>query len=113
MSDYDPCIIITEKTRKISLENKEQILIDFSEDNFIDNLLKVLFKKGIHHLMVEGGAKLFKSFLKLNYWDEAFVIQTQKILSHGIKAPNINAKIKSKQQLGTDEVIVIRNTNPA
>jgi len=111
LSDSYPCIIITEKSRDELLENKRQIILDFNKEDFIDNLLKVLLENGIYHMMVEGGATLFKSFIKSNNWDEAVVINTPKVINQGIKAPNVNGKIISKFQLETDKVIVIKNTN--
>ena len=91
LSDPHPCIIITEKSRFLP-SSKQQVNLDFSSPSFIDNLLKELFNLNIYHLMVEGGATLFKSFVKLNLWDEAFVIKTNKLLYSGVKATNINGR---------------------
>ena len=108
LSDPHPCIIFTENLRDLS-SFKKQIKIDFSQENFIDNLLQQIKSLGILHIMVEGGAKLLKSFVNSNIWDEAVIINTPKILSEGIKAININGKIKSNFQLNEDKVVVLEN----
>lgn len=111
LSDAIPSIIITENKRDLANKNKQQIYIDFSSDNFIKHLLEKLYQLGIHHLMVEGGGAVLKSFVKANCWDEAVVINTQKILNDGIRAINITGKLKSKYLLGNNEVAVIANQN--
>lgn len=108
LSDAFPCIIFTENFRSLP-EVKQQIKIDFSSPVFIDNLLKELFNLNIYHLMVEGGATLFKSFVKLNLWDEAHVINTKKMLYSGVKAININGRIRERYNLDGDELFVIEN----
>jgi len=110
LSDELPCIIFTEKEREIENKDKQQLLIDFSSDTFIETLLEQLYKLGIYHLMVEGGAAVLKSFVKSNYWDEAVVINTEKVLSEGIKAMNINGEVKNRYLLEGDEVLVIKPT---
>ncbi len=109
LADPSPCIIFTEHKRNIPNSNKQQIEIDFLNENFIDILLKKLHSMNVYHLMVEGGAAILKSFVRSNNWDEAVVIRTTKVLSNGLKAININGKIKSGFTLGNDEVLVIKN----
>jgi diaminohydroxyphosphoribosylaminopyrimidine deaminase/5-amino-6-(5-phosphoribosylamino)uracil reductase len=108
LSDELPCVIFTEEHRSLP-DLKQQIKIDFSSPDFLDNLLKELFNLNIYHLMVEGGATLFKSFVKLNLWDEAHVITTKKMLYSGVKAININGRIRDKYNLDGDELYVIEN----
>lgn len=110
LSDSDPCIIFTETPRKHLIKVKQQIVIDFSSESFIDDLLKKLFEMQIYHLMVEGGAALIKSFVKTQNWDEAVIINTSIELLTGIKAINLNGVLVKDYQLGEDKVHVIRSS---
>ncbi len=109
LSDNLPTLIFTEQKRTLSSPTtiKEQFEIDFSSENFIEILLNKLFTMDIFHVMVEGGASLLKSFLRSGFWDEAVVINTPKTLSTGIKAPNINGKIKDHFNLDEDKILVL------
>ena len=109
LSDGIGCILITENLRPNLGKEIEQVNLDFDSENFLEELLKALFDRGIHHLIVEGGAKLLKSFLKANLWDEAVIIECPVELKEGIKAPNINGKLIKTLQLEQDNISIIRN----
>ncbi|MEM9548252.1 MAG: bifunctional diaminohydroxyphosphoribosylaminopyrimidine deaminase/5-amino-6-(5-phosphoribosylamino)uracil reductase RibD [Bacteroidota bacterium] len=109
LSDALPTLIFTEQKRTLSLPIKKQFEIDFSTENFVEDLLNKLFTMDIFHVMVEGGASLHKSFLSSGLWDEAVVINTPLLLNSGVKAPHLHGKIKDRFQLDGDEVLVIGN----
>jgi len=109
LSDNLPTLIITEVERPDLKSNKTQLLMNFTSKSFIEYLLSQLYQSGIHHLLVEGGAQLHKSFLKTNTWDEAVIIETPHVLQDGIKAPNIHGKLLSTLQLGDDKVLTVKN----
>lgn len=111
LSDDMPCLIFTEANRVFKNHLKTQIHIDFSDEHFLESLLKELYNRNIYHIMIEGGASLLKSFVKANLWDEAIVINTEKVLHNGIKAPNIHGRIREKYRLDEDQIFVIENHN--
>ena len=83
--------------------NNEYITIDFN-DNPLQQILYILYKKGIHSLMVEGGSALLQSFIDQNLWDEAFVEKASIKLIEGVKAPQIihSSKTVCDKHFGVD-----------
>ena len=102
-------ILFTSNKTKISIPNVEVIGIDFDDVDFIPQLLKELFIRNIYVLMIEGGAKLIRSFIKRDLWDEARIITCPAVLSDGIKAPNIKGRLAHKEMLEADELQIIYN----
>lgn len=109
LSDNLPCLIITQRPRNHGKLHKEEVVLNFSDENFLNVLLEELYKRGIYHLTVEGGAQMHKSFLAQNLWDEALVISTPKLIGAGVKAPNINGTLKEKYKFGEDKIALIKN----
>ncbi len=108
LSDDLPTIIITETKRKDIPSHKKQIILDFSKDQFLEFLLIELYNRKIYHLMVEGGSKLLRSFIKKGLYDEAVIINTPVFLKEGISAPNINGRLISKLKIQEDEIFVLK-----
>jgi len=54
-------------------------------------ILKNLYERGLHSLLVEGGARLHQSFLQSDLWDEIVVETTSHVLVEGVRAPDISA----------------------
>ncbi len=104
LSDDLPTLIITDTVRSGLKKEKQQLIIDFESDEFLSNLLTALYQKEIYRLMVEGGSKLLKSFLKKNLWDEALIINTPHALHQGIKAPNITGILIDSYKIEDDEI---------
>jgi len=72
----------------------------------IKKILKVLAEHKITSLLVEGGADIFTQFLEKDLFDEIIILQSPKILGHGIKSSNIkkmkNLKLITVEKLGSD-----------
>lgn len=109
LSDSLPCIIFTENVRPLVRNNKRQIKINFSSPDFINTMLLELYRLNIFHVMIEGGATILKAFISANLWEEAVIIQTPKVLNTGIKAPNINGRIRSTIQSNEDQILIVEN----
>jgi len=109
LSDEFETLIINASPRAGLKGSKKQEQLDFEDQNFIINLLRLLYKNGIYHLTVEGGKKLLTSFIKGNYWDEALIINTNTEISDGIKAPNLQGKLVRRRKISNDEVLHILN----
>jgi diaminohydroxyphosphoribosylaminopyrimidine deaminase/5-amino-6-(5-phosphoribosylamino)uracil reductase len=70
------------------------------ETKLVEELLQLLYKKGIQSLIVEGGSTLLQSFIECNFWHEARVIKnTELILQEGISSPTLKNSIRFKQEL--------------
>lgn len=109
ISDDKETLIISEELRQ-NLDHplKEQWLIPF-DDELINTLIARLFsEKKIARMIIEGGAFTIKKFLDSGLWDQAAVIQTNKVLSSGIKAPNVVGRKQSEYDLAGDKVTIIQ-----
>jgi len=93
---------------RISVEHVIKNIFPEGEDHLI-HILQFLFSQNIGILLVEGGAYTQKQFVKANLWDEAWVIQTQHVLSEGIVAPNVRGNLLAKQYSERDVIIAISN----
>lgn len=78
-------IVFTQELKK-SRENLEFVPIEFDE-NCLMSILNTLFKKNIHSVLVEGGAKLLQSFINKACWDEAQVEISVGRIGEGVAAP--------------------------
>ncbi|SHE32421.1 diaminohydroxyphosphoribosylaminopyrimidine deaminase [Marinitoga hydrogenitolerans DSM 16785] len=82
-------IIFTKKIIKDSIKNTEII----NEIN-IKEIIKILYQKNIDSILVEGGATVLSSFLKLNLVDKMHVFYSPKIIVNGV-SPFRNITINS------------------
>lgn len=78
----------------------------------LQSLLKKLSKKGISSILVEGGSKVFSSFLKQDLFDDIYLFISPKILGDGIRtfsevsfnkiSKSIKLKIEKNQLIEND-----------
>ena len=73
-------------------------------DGNLTNLMGLLFDKGIYHLLIEGGSKTLRKFVEADLWDECRIIKTPVTLRIGIRAPQVNGTVFSKEKLGLDVI---------
>ncbi|MDF1694990.1 MAG: bifunctional diaminohydroxyphosphoribosylaminopyrimidine deaminase/5-amino-6-(5-phosphoribosylamino)uracil reductase RibD [Saprospiraceae bacterium] len=107
LSDNLKTLVITETHRKNLNNHKMQWILDFESENFVDELLSKLLNFNIYHLLIEGGASMHKTFISKKIWDEAVIIQTEKILESGIKAPHLNGRLKKQYTIDNNEIFVV------
>lgn len=81
-------------------------------DDFLDNVLADLHRRGIQSVLVEGGAGLLQSFIQKGIWDEARVIRNNSLfIQQGLAAPVLPAtSIISEQHWENDTHTFYRNT---
>lgn len=77
---------------------------DRSDENPLPALLQYLYQKRVQSLMVEGGAFTLQSFIDLNLWDEALVIESSSLLKKGLKAPILEKMEKASFKLIQDQI---------
>ena len=85
-----PTIIFTEKEETPTLPQVEYMRLDFSQD-ILPQIMEVLYQKKLQSLMVEGGSILLQSFIDAGCWDEAYIEESEKLLSDGVKAPFLHS----------------------
>jgi diaminohydroxyphosphoribosylaminopyrimidine deaminase/5-amino-6-(5-phosphoribosylamino)uracil reductase len=83
--------------------NIEYVKIDKST-NFLDDILKELYKRNILTVIVEGGKKTHRYFIDSGLWDEARVINGKVFFKDGLKAPELHRVPDAQYQIGTDRV---------
>jgi diaminohydroxyphosphoribosylaminopyrimidine deaminase/5-amino-6-(5-phosphoribosylamino)uracil reductase len=63
----------------------ERLLIE--RKDFLHQMLRDLFSKGIHSIFVEGGAALHQSLMNESLWDELRIFKGSEAFNDGICAP--------------------------
>ena len=102
-NNSDTLILNLVKNEKVGVN--EFILIH-DETKLIEELLQLLYKKGIQSLIVEGGTRLLQSFIDNNFWDETRVIKnTELLLQEGIPSPILKNNVRFNQEWVGDDVI--------
>lgn len=89
--------LIFNNSKNETQQNLEYIKIADLDEN-LPVILNELYKKNIHSVLVEGGAQLLNSFIRLNLWDEANVETSTQTLNSGIKAPVIQEEYCTSKQ---------------
>jgi len=90
-----PVRILIERSRRVPeackrFDGEQQTLV-FTEPADLTEVLTSLYEKGIHSVLVEGGATLHRAFLKENRWDELRIEIAPILLKDGVKAACIPA----------------------
>lgn len=80
-------IVFTAKS-KPDRQRIEYVDIDF-ENESIKNIVQKIYERNINSVLVEGGASLLNSFIKLDLWDEANVEISNQQTGSGVCAPKI------------------------
>jgi diaminohydroxyphosphoribosylaminopyrimidine deaminase/5-amino-6-(5-phosphoribosylamino)uracil reductase len=70
-------------------EHENLLFIRIEERDFLNELIKDLYKQKIQSMIVEGGAYTIQSFIEADLWDEARIFQSPKTFGKGIAAPSI------------------------
>ena len=90
---------------KLSKTTKEIAQLDFN--SIINELCKLLHKRNIQSIIIEGGSKTLQGFIDGNVWDEARIFTSPKILQDGIKSPVLNKNNKKSIKLKEDRLEII------
>jgi diaminohydroxyphosphoribosylaminopyrimidine deaminase/5-amino-6-(5-phosphoribosylamino)uracil reductase len=70
-------------------EHENLVFMRIEERDFLNELIKDLYKQKIQSMIVEGGAYTIQSFIEADLWDEARIFQSPKTFGKGIAAPSI------------------------
>ncbi|MFR9164984.1 MAG: bifunctional diaminohydroxyphosphoribosylaminopyrimidine deaminase/5-amino-6-(5-phosphoribosylamino)uracil reductase RibD [Dysgonomonas sp.] len=99
------------KEPEISLANVTFIQVRFDE-KLLSNILSNLYYLKINSLLVEGGQQLLVSFIKENFWDEAYVEIADKEFGNGVKAPHIDGETIEELYYGKSKHLHLKNADP-
>lgn len=84
-------------------------VIVYRENTDWDYILSDLGRRGIHSLLVEGGAKLLGTILESGVWDEAQIEIANIRIGDGVAAPRINKIGKTEQYEEGHTIVTYRN----
>lgn len=110
LADGNPTIIFGK--RRLDKNEAHLQFVDIAGDDHLEEIrqmLKKVSQREIHSIIVEGGAKLLRSFIAGGLWDKACIITSPLKIENGIKAPTLLGKLIAKHTLGSDSVQEIRN----
>ncbi|WP_244592974.1 bifunctional diaminohydroxyphosphoribosylaminopyrimidine deaminase/5-amino-6-(5-phosphoribosylamino)uracil reductase RibD [Pukyongia salina] len=102
-----PTLVITENLKE-SKGNIDFVHIDFDLP-MAGQICKLLFKRGIQSLIVEGGSQTLQTFIDEDLWDEALVFQGQVKFHEGVSSPKFNAELVSEKKIKEDLLYLYKN----
>jgi len=93
-----------------SSDHLKFIKLDFTKE-ILSQIISELYRQEIQSLIVEGGVQTIESFISADLWDEARIISGSEKWEDGRKAPQINGKLLSEDNIASDTLKVILNTH--
>jgi diaminohydroxyphosphoribosylaminopyrimidine deaminase/5-amino-6-(5-phosphoribosylamino)uracil reductase len=90
-------LVFTEADKLPKL-NLEYIRISF-DGEMLTEINRILSRRGVQSLLVEGGKSLLESYLRQGLWDEARVYIGNKRFGAGIKAPETDWILDREEEL--------------
>ncbi len=82
---------------------------DFTDPQFLNNVLLELFHRNIQSVIIEGGQKLLKAFIDNGLWDEARIFQGSKFFEKGLRAPTLPLQKFSQEFIGKEILYWVKN----
>jgi len=101
-------IVFSSNKSTLSLENTIFEVIDFQQ-NIVQQIVDKLYQHQIQSVIIEGGSQTLQTFIDANLWDEARIFIGNSTFGTGKKAPILNTALSTKERIGTDELLIIRN----
>ena len=96
----------TEKSETAS--NVEFVKVD--ANNFLNEILADMHKKGLQSVIIEGGSSTLSQFIQKNLWDEARIFTSPTTFGEGIAAPTISAQLLSQEEIDSDLLKIYQHT---
>jgi diaminohydroxyphosphoribosylaminopyrimidine deaminase/5-amino-6-(5-phosphoribosylamino)uracil reductase len=93
--------LVVTALEKSDNEEVQYLRLDFTR-NIIPQLLDALYNRGIQSIIVEGGRELLDSFFLCGLWDEARVLEGDKLFVRGKEAPHAQGKLVAEERFGND-----------
>lgn len=97
------------QTPRETANNATYMTHDFTNAEWLPELLKKIADKKIAHLTVEGGAWLLQTIVQQNLWDEARVFTTTHYWKDGLPAPTLTKQPAKVFSLQNDRLTVHYN----
>ncbi|MBN2166506.1 MAG: bifunctional diaminohydroxyphosphoribosylaminopyrimidine deaminase/5-amino-6-(5-phosphoribosylamino)uracil reductase RibD [Marinilabiliaceae bacterium] len=104
-----PTLVVTYKNAESS-NNIDYLKVD-NEEELVSQVIEYLYKLNIQSLIVEGGAELLTSFIKLSLWDEAHLYVGNVVFYQGIKAPVVKGELAGQTSFEESSLFIYRNNS--
>jgi len=101
-------IVFSNENSILSSANTIIEVIDFQQ-NIAPQIVEKLYQHQIQSVIIEGGAQTLQTFIDATLWDEARIFIGNSTFGTGKKAPVLNTALSTKERIGTDELLIIRN----
>lgn len=104
-ADQYPSIFFCAKQGKEKIEHPNKDVINLGTESIdLHDVMREVFQRNIHSVLVEGGVAVIKSLLESGLWDEARIIRSQQKMISGIRAPLVKGRLYHREKLGTDQL---------
>jgi len=95
-------VIVFNQLKNEVKDNVEYVKINF--DEFVNEVLKYLYRQNIISVLVEGGSKTLQYFLNAGVFDEIRILRSRtKIFGEGIPSPVLPENIVNVHHFSSDE----------
>jgi diaminohydroxyphosphoribosylaminopyrimidine deaminase/5-amino-6-(5-phosphoribosylamino)uracil reductase len=96
---------------KIKHEEKNDLIFyKLETGNILEETIKALHEMNIQSIIVEGGAKLLKSFINAGLWDEARLICNEQLnIGNGVNSPAFNGVLQKQERYFSDVISYYNN----
>ena len=109
-TDGMPTLVLHQPNYKPSIQSEKIEFIPItSQSNLPEQILDILYKKGIQSLIIEGGKLTLQTFIDQGLWDEARIFTGESHFGKGTPAPTISGKLMSQQQINSDLLKLLKN----
>jgi diaminohydroxyphosphoribosylaminopyrimidine deaminase/5-amino-6-(5-phosphoribosylamino)uracil reductase len=89
-------------------QGNDPVRITADSRKSLSKWMRDLYEQNIQSLIVEGGAKLIRSFVNENLWDEARIETGTLKLGKGVKAPVLSGTLESVQKCENSSILVFK-----
>jgi diaminohydroxyphosphoribosylaminopyrimidine deaminase/5-amino-6-(5-phosphoribosylamino)uracil reductase len=88
-------------------ETRENIhFIKIKKDNFLQELMDVLYREQIQSVIIEGGSFTLQQFIDANLWDETLIIKNENLkLEKGTRAPEFAGRKPVRTEEFRDNIV--------
>ena len=109
LNNRQPTLIFTEITDESQyIKGVRYRGIDFTK-NVPQQICDVLYAEQLQSLIIEGGLKTLRSFIKAGLWDEARIFIGTTRFNSGIKAPSLQAAMAKQRHIEDDLLNYLHN----
>ena len=95
--------------KEIATIEEKTTLVKIPFENTLEEILAELYSRNIQSVIIEGGIITLNNFILQNIWDEARILTGIINFTEGIKAPTVNGTTIEKNNIGEDQLTIIKN----